>query len=117
MHREILIFKAISRTISVLIASMFLFVQVASAVHIHDYVEDEPEPEVCAVCLASTQDDDWNVDDDFLQPPTNAPFDMPNALDIGCVQLLEADYTLKHDDPNVLEPPNLRLSAPRAPPV
>ena len=117
MHRRVLTFKAISKTISLLIASMFLFVQVASAVHIHDHIEHEHEHEVCAVCLASTQDDDWDVDDDLPQPPTNAPFDIPNTLAIDCVRLLKAKYTPNLNDPNVLEPPNLRLSAPRAPPV
>ena len=117
MHRRVLTFKAISKTISLLIASMFLFVQVASAVHIHDHIEHEHE--VCAVCLASTQDDDWDVDDDDNrpQPPPNVPFDIPNTLAIDCVRLLKAEYTLNHNDPNVLELPNLSLSAPRAPPV
>ena len=116
MHRRVLTFKAISKTISLLIASMFLFLQMASAAHIHDHVEDVPEPEVCAVCLVTTEYDDWEVDDDCPQPPTKTPFDIPNTLDIDRVQLLEVEYTQNRNDLNVLEPPDIRPSAPRAPP-
>lgn len=116
MHRGILTFKALAKAISLLIASMFLFVQVASASHVHDHVEDAPKPEVCAVCLAATEDDDGDFD--FPPPPpTPTPFFIPNTLEHDPIYLSDAPFALDRNDPNVLEPPNLRLSAPRAPPV
>ena len=106
--------KSVINAVSLLIVSMFLFVQIASASHVHGDVEDSPEPNVCVACLASTQDDDGEID---LPSPPLEPFVIPNTLDYGLVGLSDAKFTFSRNDVNAPEPPNLRSSAPRAPPV
>jgi len=108
--------KSVAKAISLLIVAMFLFVQIASASHDHHHhEEDTPEPNVCVACLASTQDDD---DCDFdLPPPPLTSFKIPNTLDLNLAPLSGATFGLNRIDVNALEPPNLRLSAPRAPPA
>ena len=108
--------KSVAKAISLLIVAMFLFVQIASASHNHHHhEEDTPEPNVCVACLASTQDDD---DGDFdIPPPPLTSFKIPNTLDLNLAPLSGATFGLNRIDVNALEPPNLRLSAPRAPPA
>ena len=106
--------KSVAKAISLLIVAMFLFVQIASASHdYHHHEEDTPEPNVCVACLASTQDDG-----DFdIPPPPLTSFKIPNTLDLNLAPLSGATFGLNRIDVNALEPPNLRLSAPRAPPA
>ena len=106
--------KSVAKAISLLIVAMFLFVQIASASHNHHHEEDTPEPNVCVACLASTQDDDGDFD---LLPPPPTSFKIPNTLDLNLAPLSGATFGLNRIDVNALEPPNLRLSASRAPPV
>ena len=106
--------KSVAKAISLLIVAMFLFVQIASASHNHHHEEDTPEPNVCVACLASTQDDDGDFD---LPPPPPTSFKIPNTLDLNLAPLSGATFGLNRIDVNALEPPNLRLSAPRAPPA
>jgi len=103
-----------TKAISLLIVAMFLCVQVASAAHDHHHEEETPEPSVCVACLASTQDDDGDFD---ITPPPLTSFKIPNTLDLNLAPLSSATFGLKHIDVNAPEPPNLRLSAPRAPPA
>ena len=106
--------KSVAKAISLLIVAMFLFVQIASASHDHHHEEDTPEPNVCVACLASTQDDDGDFD---LPPPPPTSFKIPNTLDLNLAPLSGATFGLNRIDVNALEPPNFRLSAPRAPPA
>lgn len=107
--------KSVAKAISLLIVAMFLFVQIASASHDHHHhEEDTPEPNVCVACLASTQDDDVDFD---IPPPPLTSFKIPNTLDLNLAPLSGATFGLNRIDVNALEPPNLRLSAPRAPPA
>ena len=99
--------------INLLIVSMFLFVQIASASHVHVDDDHSHEPEVCAAYLAASQDDD-EVD---LTPFPPAPFVIPNTLDLDLSSLTDAVFVREIDNVSAPEPPNLRLSAPRAPPV
>lgn len=108
--------KNIGKAITLLIVSMFLFVQIASASHVHSHADDSPEPNVCAACLASTQDDD--DDDDIDLPLTSVlTFLVPNSLELDLVDLSDVKFTICRYHVNGAEPPNLRSSAPRAPPV
>lgn len=106
--------KTIVKAISLLIVFSFLFVQVVSASHIHSDVNDTPEPSVCMICLASTQDDNGDID---TPPSPPMPFAVPNTLDFDLACISEATFALRRDDENVVRPPNFRPSAPRAPPV
>ena len=107
--------KSVAKAISLLIVAMFLCVQIASAAHDHHHEEETPEPSVCVACLAPTQDnDDGDLD---LPPPQLPPFEIPNTLDLNSSPLSGARFGLQHIDVNAPEPPNLRLSAPRAPPA
>lgn len=113
MNLMVLTSQRIVKMISLLIVSTFVFVQIASASHLHAGDENSPEPEVCAACLAPTQDDD-EVD---LTPSHPAPFVIPNTLDFDLTHIADVLTARNHEDVSVPEPPNLRLSAPRAPPV
>ncbi|WP_427452274.1 hypothetical protein [Litorimonas sp. WD9-15] len=74
-----------------------------------------PEPNVCVACIASSQDDDLERD---LPPLPSLPeFLIANTLDHDLNGLNAVQFTLVLSDETALEPPNLRLSAPRAPPV
>lgn len=106
--------KGIMKAISLLIVSMFLLAQFASASHFHSDVEDAPEPNVCVMCLAATQDDDGDLD---IPPSPPTPFVIPNTLDFDLVDISDATFALCREEINVAEPPNLRPWAPRAPPV
>ena len=106
--------KTINKAIILLIVSICIWAQFASASHTHSDIENSPEPSVCVMCLASNQDDDGNLD---IPPSLPTPFVIPNTLDFDLA--LKSGATLAHlsNDVNVIEPPNLRPSTPRAPPV
>jgi len=106
--------KTIVKAISCLIVSVFMFAQVVSASHFHSDVDDAPEPSVCVMCLAATQDDAGDLD---IPPHPPTPFVIPNTLDFDLAYLPDTTFALRRDDVNVALPPNLRPSAPRAPPV
>lgn len=69
--------KTIVKAISCLIVSAFMFAQVASASHFHSDVDDAPEPSVCVMCLAATQDDDGDLDIPPSPPPRLLLFPIP----------------------------------------
>ena len=106
--------KTIMKAISLLIVSAFMFAQLAAASHAHGDKDHSPEPSACVMCIASTQDGDGDLD---LPPTPPTPFVVPNTLDFDLSVLSDASFTLRRDGLNVAEPPNLRPSAPRAPPV
>ena len=114
MNLMLLTSQRIVKVISLLIVSTFLFVQIASASHVHVEPENSPEPEVCAICLAPTQDDDDDID---LPPSPPLPFVIPNTLDLHVSFLTDARLVRDRHNVSTSEPPNLRLSAPRAPPA
>lgn len=116
MNLMLLTSQRIVKVISLLIVSTFLFVQIASASHVHVEPENSPEPEVCAICLAPTQDDDDDEDND-LPPSPPVPFVIPNTLDLHVSFLTDARLVRDRHNVSTSEPPNLRLSAPRAPPA
>ena len=106
------------KTISLLVVSIFLFVQVASASHVHAHdhhpENDSPEPNVCVVCLASQQDDEGEFD---LPTPPALIFVIPNTLELNLQFVSDRTLGLSLTRVNAPDPPHLRLSAPRAPPV
>ena len=106
--------KTIVKAISCLIVSTFMLVQVVSASHFHSDVDDAPEPSVCVMCLAAAQDDDGDLD---IPPSPPTPFDIPNTFDFDLIYISDATFALRRDEVNAALPPNLRPSAPRAPPV
>ena len=114
MNLMFLTSQRIVKVISLLIVSTFLFVQIASGSHVHVEPENSPEPEVCAICLAPTQDDD---EDNDLPPSPPLPFVIPNTLDLHVSFLTNARLVRDRDNVIAPEPPNLRLSAPRASPA
>ena len=118
--------KNVVKTISLLVVSIFLFVQVASAshvhthdhIHAHEYSEEDqsPEPSLCTVCTLSTNDDELNFYRN-LPPPSSPDFNITSIFDLEALHLSDVFFDLKRDNINLLEPPNLRLSASRAPPI
>lgn len=123
--------KSAVKTISLLIVAMFLFVQISSASHVHPHGhvhthhhvheieqkdEQSPEPLRCAVCIQSHYNE-FDFDADLQPPATSLNFVIQNTIDDGYRYPAEWSFTLVRDDLDALEPPNLRLSAPRAPPV
>lgn len=106
--------KSIAKVISFLIISVFICVQFAWASHSHEDNDSAPEPSPCVMCLAAAEPEEV----DFDSPPTPPmPFIVPNTLDFDLTILFDARFTINRDDMKRIEPPNLRPSAPRAPPV
>lgn len=107
--------KTIAKAISLLIVSMVLFVQVASTSHSHIDDDHRPDPSVCVVCLAATQDDDGGDLD--IPPSLPVPFKLPLRLSLDFAQVSAPVFGLNRDNEPVREPTRLRLAAPRSPPA
>ena len=103
-------YRHIFKAISLLIVTAFLFAQFAAANHTHDHAGEDPAP--CAICLtASHNDGDFDIPPSEPVEPRVATLTsyMPLAL-------TEPRPAFKLDNVTAPAPPDIRPSAPRAPP-
>jgi len=123
-----MISKNIVKATSLLIVGIFLCAQIASVSHDHSHMEahehsydhgDEdhsPEPSVCMACIVSSYEKELDFHQDFPPSPPNH-FDIQSINDFAVMQLSGVSFILKRDGEDLIDPPNLRVTEPRAPPV
>jgi len=92
--------------------SAFLFLQFASLSHAHDDTHDTSEPVACAVCIVSSSNDG---DIDLPSPEPVEPNE-PTLADYAFLPLTETQPRFRLEQEEAPDPPDIRPSAPRAPP-
>jgi len=97
-----------------LVVSTFLFAQFASAKHDHSHSHSDSDVGACSICIISAESDietDVPVPEDVVTPVI---FNVPITLKIP-ISVSAPFFT--RDDVKTPPPPDIRPSAPRAPPV
>lgn len=107
--------QRMTKAVSFLIVSFFLCFQLAAASHNHTGLDAAPEAEICAACVLSSQDE-FEVEID-IDPVLPAAFIIPDTMLLTPRRVSEPSYSSVYDSLNAPEPPHVRPSAPRAPPV
>jgi len=107
-----MISQRVIKAICLLIVSAFLFAQFTAVSHAHDDSDHSPEPAICTVCVMASQNDD----DLDIPPPEPVEPGVIIRISYTPLTIIELPFLFGYVHETAPVSPDIRPSAPRAPP-